>query len=419
LPANNTADGNGFVLRRSQLGFEKQWSDSLMKAVFTTDVIRNHELSNDTAVNGGSRQDPYLAYVSNAFVQNSFFMGPMYASVRLGVQEVPYMYTEKNPNLNLSHVMFTVPEDIHFTPDRSDIGVSFLGTAERIAFQVMLANGEGALQYQGKDSYGFDLISRLSVTAVSLDSYRLVVNVYYRKANIAGYAGNECREGKSVCLGADSDVTTNLKRDIRAIRDDYYGAEAVFTAGSFVSIPFGLFYVRDYGGAVSDLVPGRSVYYDPDRTGRAAYVGAMIGGKTVRFFVRGVQGTGTTGQLTGTVHSTGFLSAVVKQQPAGSLSTSVTLTPMYQVQYGDKSHYNKWTTGVDLQLGTNGSLAFGVERFTSVTAGGEPTRRYVDLLGVEHTRLEYLDQYQTGANRGISQYKDNPVHYFIRAALRF
>lgn len=412
-------DGSGFVLRRSNVTVEKQWSDSLMKAVLGADVIRNHRLSKDTAVDGGKKADPYLMYVSSAFVQKNFYIGPMYSGIRFGIQEAPYMYSEKKGGDITDHVMAPVPEDLRFTPDRSDLGLSLIGLGEWISFQFMIANGEGALRAQGDESYGFDAIGRISFLWSGDDALRFHGHLYFRKANVAGYAGNECREGKGLCLSSDNDLNTNLSKDLRSLRDDYYGAEGVAGWKKKFSLPFGVFFVRDYGGRITDLAPGRSIAYDPDRTGRAFYLGLSAGTENLQVFTRVVEGTGSSGRLSGTTSRVNIVQAALVQPAPGLASPEIGLRSFDAVSYQNRSSFRRWIFGVDFALSSASRIAFGVEYFTFRTASGDPGRIYVDPLGSERTRAEYLDQYRLGRPQGISELSANPRHYYVRAGIRF
>ncbi len=410
-------DSYGFTLRRSHLRVSKEWKDSNIEAAFQADVIRNHELSRDTALNSGAKADPYLVYVSNAYIQKGFQSGNLFNGIRLGIQEVPmYYFFKKSDQV---HYLFGAPEELQLTPNRSDIGLSWFMRYNWFAVHLMGANGEGALQAQGKESSGFDALGRVSFEPPSGEILGFEAHLYYRRANIAGFSGNECREGRTPCLASDGNAATNLEKDLRSLRNEYYGGEFGLRISDYLKITGGVFWMRDLGGRTLDLAPGRAVRYEADKIGIAEYLGFTVGPARIKFFTRFTFGTGSNGRLTATRSREQLIEPYVSPPSPGIQSPLLIFNTPDRFAYEDKSVFRKIAAGADFTLLENCKITVGAEFFSYTDSSGGPGKSYVDVLGNERTKSEYTDQYRLLNPQGIAEYSRKTTHYFVRAGVWF
>lgn len=411
-------DSYGFVLRRSTVRISKIWEDSGIEAVLQGDVIRNHNLSRDTALDNGTKNDPYLFFVSNAYAQKSFVTGEVSHYFRLGIQDVPSFYLNSFRDKTY-HFMTAMPETLRFTPDVHDAGFSYILKYQFFTMQWMIANGEGALQAQGKDSSGLDLLGRISFEPANGGLIHVAGHLFYRRANIGGFSGNECREGQTPCLASDQNAATNLEKDLRSIRDQYFGAEGVVSITEYFRMNFGGFLLKDYGGVTQDLIPGRSVSYSPDLTGYAKFAGFSAGRTWLKFSLRYDTGTGTTGFLTATQSRRLGLSPYLDQPAAGATSPALQLLSPGSYNFEDKSRYQRFVVALDFEIFSGARVAFGAETFIFSDRNGSPGKSYVDVLGMERTQNEFLNQFRYQGSQGISEFSRDSVHWFLRGGIWF
>ncbi|MDF3820714.1 hypothetical protein P3G55_12425 [Leptospira sp. 96542] len=404
----NASDRSGFSLPWTMFFISKEWEDTGLKMEFWGEIVRSDVLSNDTTVNGGTKSNPYVFAVRRANVSKTIELGQTQHKFQFGMFELPHMFSVWSGYYDWRYFDRSPLESLGFAKDPVDLGINYIGSWKSLSVQTAVVNGEGYRSVQNTNGTGYDVILKLSWEERWSDTLKSGLHFLGRRSNAFGYAGDECKEGRTNCLPSDGNPLTVKRGSISLTQEQVYAVEANLIWKEFANVGLGGMAKKQFGGRISDSLDpfGPSVMI-PEKIGRGGYLWLGLGNSLLRLVMRGEVATGGPNPgLTATESS--------QREPWVRFKDPAT-NPIHS----DQSHYILRQIFLEWFLTPSARMALGYTETRSFDAQGEPNKWYVDNSGMERNRVEYIEQFSKPTLVPISEYGRLDRNIVIKATATF
>ncbi|AYV55024.1 hypothetical protein EFP84_05540 [Leptospira kmetyi] len=424
-PYLNPNDRVGFSTPWTLLMISKKFEDTGIQTELWGELIRNVQLTSDTRVDGGTKQNPYILSIRRASIKKTWETSAGEYTLNFGMQELPHTYTQWSNFWRWRYIDRGPLESLGFSPQPADIGLSALGKWSIVSSQVMVSNGEGYRESQNTNSAGMDISSRFSVEPELGEKGKAGFHLFYRRENAFGARKNECFEGRTNCLPNDLNPNTSLFKGSRSLQSDTAGSEfdLIWNGAVKFNLGIGAFAKRQYGGEIRDRFQPFSapLVYGKDRFGKGGYAWLSVGIGNFSILGRIERGTGSNGIVGATetqqrewIPGTGV--PVSTQTLPTALSASVPETS--NNGYSSKSSFRRVSLFMEWIVIPQFKMALGYVENTNYNSNGIAQNVYVDQNGVEKTEKDYLNQYSIGGP-GIVSYSSVDKQIILRTTIEF
>lgn len=422
---SNPNDRTGFSTPWTLLMISKTFEEVRIQTELWGELIRNNQLTSDTRVDTGTKQNPYVLNVRRANIKkiwNTSSWGNY--TLGFGIQELPHTYTQWNNYWRWRYIDRGPLESLGFASQPADIGLNAVGNWSIISSQFMVSNGEGYRETQNTNSAGMDVSSRFSVEPQLGESGKAGFHLFYRRENAFGSGGNECFEGKTTCLPNDLNPITALSKQIKSLQSDTTGLETNLIWNGSIKWNLGLggFFKKQNSGEIRDrLQPfAAPVAFGKDGFGKALYAWLSIGAGNFHLLGRIERGTGNNGVV--------GVTDTIQREFFPGLSTSNVNLPA-QVRnilpetrtngYSSKSSFRRISVFFEWVVNPRFRMAIGYIENKNYDTNGVGQKVYIDQLGNERTEKEYLGQWNGSSNLGIVSYSSLDRQVLLRTTIEF
>ncbi|WP_196218973.1 hypothetical protein [Leptospira borgpetersenii] len=422
---SNPNDRTGFSTPWTLLMISKTFEEVRIQTELWGELIRNNQLTSDTRVDTGTKQNPYVLNVRRANIKkiwNTSSWGNY--TLGFGIQELPHTYTQWSNYWRWRYIDRGPLESLGFASQPADIGLNAVGNWSIISSQFMVSNGEGYRETQNTNSAGMDVSSRFSVEPQLGESGKAGFHLFYRRENAFGSGGNECFEGKTTCLPNDLNPITALSKQIKSLQSDTTGLETNLIWNGPIKWNLGLggFFKKQNSGEIRDrLQPfAAPVAFGKDGFGKALYAWLSIGAGNFHLLGRIERGTGNNGVV--------GVTDTIQREFFPGLSTSNVNLPA-QVRnilpetrtngYSSKSSFRKISVFFEWVVNPRFRMAIGYIENKNYDTNGVGQKVYIDQLGNERTEKEYLGQWNGSSNLGIVSYSSLDRQVLLRTTIEF
>ncbi|WP_201030772.1 hypothetical protein [Leptospira borgpetersenii] len=422
---SNPNDRTGFSTPWTLLMISKTFEEVRIQTELWGELIRNNQLTSDTRVDTGTKQNPYVLNVRRANIKkiwNTSSWGNY--TLGFGIQELPHTYTQWSNYWRWRYIDRGPLESLGFASQPADIGLNAVGNWSIISSQFMVSNGEGYKETQNTNSAGMDVSSRFSVEPQLGESGKAGFHLFYRRENAFGSGGNECFEGKTTCLPNDLNPITALSKQIKSLQSDTTGLETNLIWNGPIKWNLGLggFFKKQNSGEIRDrLQPfAAPVAFGKDGFGKALYAWLSIGAGNFHLLGRIERGTGNNGVV--------GVTDTIQREFFPGLSTSNVNLPA-QVRnilpetrtngYSSKSSFRRISVFFEWVVNPRFRMAIGYIENKNYDTNGVGQKVYIDQLGNERTEKEYLGQWNGSSNLGIVSYSSLDRQVLLRTTIEF
>ncbi|EMK11466.1 hypothetical protein LEP1GSC066_1809 [Leptospira sp. serovar Kenya str. Sh9] len=422
---SNPNDRTGFSTPWTLLMISKTFEEVRIQTELWGELIRNNQLTSDTRVDTGTKQNPYVLNVRRANIKkiwNTSSWGNY--TLGFGIQELPHTYTQWSNYWRWRYIDRGPLESLGFASQPADIGLNAVGNWSIISSQFMVSNGEGYKETQNTNSAGMDVSSRFSVEPQLGESGKAGFHLFYRRENAFGSGGNECFEGKTTCLPNDLNPITALSKQIKSLQSDTTGLETNLIWNGPIKWNLGLggFFKKQNSGEIRDrLQPfAAPVAFGKDGFGKALYAWLSIGAGNFHLLGRIERGTGNNGVV--------GVTDTIQREFFPGLSTSNVNIPA-QVRnilpetrtngYSSKSSFRRISVFFEWVVNPRFRMAIGYIENKNYDTNGVGQKVYIDQLGNERTEKEYLGQWNGSSNLGIVSYSSLDRQVLLRTTIEF
>lgn len=422
---SNPNDRTGFSTPWTLLMISKTFEEVRIQTELWGELIRNNQLTSDTRVDTGTKQNPYVLNVRRANIKkiwNTSSWGNY--TLGFGIQELPHTYTQWSNYWRWRYIDRGPLESLGFASQPADIGLNAVGNWSIISSQFMVSNGEGYRETQNTNSAGMDVSSRFSVEPQLSESGKAGFHLFYRRENAFGSGGNECFEGKTTCLPNDLNPITALSKQIKSLQSDTTGLETNLIWNGPIKWNLGLggFFKKQNSGEIRDrLQPfAAPVAFGKDGFGKALYAWLSIGAGNFHLLGRIERGTGNNGVV--------GVTDTIQREFFPGLSTSNVNLPA-QVRnilpetrtngYSSKSSFRRISVFFEWVVNPRFRMAIGYIENKNYDTNGVGQKVYIDQLGNERTEKEYLGQWNGSSNLGIVSYSSLDRQVLLRTTIEF
>lgn len=422
---SNPNDRTGFSTPWTLLMISKTFEEVRIQTELWGELIRNNQLTSDTRVDTGTKQNPYVLNVRRANIKkiwNTSSWGNY--TLGFGIQELPHTYTQWSNYWRWRYIDRGPLESLGFASQPADIGLNAVGNWSIISSQFMVSNGEGYRETQNTNSAGMDVSSRFSVEPQLGESGKAGFHLFYRRENAFGSGGNECFEGKTTCLPNDLNPITALSKQIKSLQSDTTGLETNLIWNGPIKWNLGLggFFKKQNSGEIRDrLQPfAAPVAFGKDGFGKALYAWLSIGAGNFHLLGRIERGTGNNGVV--------GVTDTIQREFFPGLSTSNVNLPA-QVRnilpetrtngYSSKSSFQRISVFFEWVVNPRFRMAIGYIENKNYDTNGVGQKVYIDQLGNERTEKEYLGQWNGSSNLGIVSYSSLDRQVLLRTTIEF
>ncbi|ALO25041.1 hypothetical protein LEP1GSC103_3891 [Leptospira borgpetersenii serovar Javanica str. UI 09931] len=422
---SNPNDRTGFSTPWTLLMISKTFEEVRIQTELWGELIRNNQLTSDTRVDTGTKQNPYVLNVRRANIKkiwNTSSWGNY--TLGFGIQELPHTYTQWSNYWRWRYIDRGPLESLGFASQPADIGLNAVGNWSIISSQFMVSNGEGYRETQNTNSAGMDVSSRFSVEPQLGESGKAGFHLFYRRENAFGSGGNECFEGKTTCLPNDLNPITALSKQIKSLQSDTTGLETNLIWNGPIKWNLGLggFFKKQNSGEIRDrLQPfAAPVAFGKDGFGKALYAWLSIGAGNFHLLGRIERGTGNNGVV--------GVTDTIQREFFPGLSTSNVNLPA-QVRnilpetrtngYSSKSSFRRISVFFEWVVNPRFRMAIGYIENKNYDTNGVGQKVYIDQLGNERTEKEYLGQWNGSSNLGIVSYSSLDRQVLLRTTIEF
>ncbi|WP_201035800.1 hypothetical protein [Leptospira weilii] len=419
---SNPNDRTGFSTPWTLLMISKTFEEIGIQTELWGELIRNNQLTSDTRVDTGTKQNPYVLNVRRANIKKNWNTSSWgNYTLGFGIQELPHTYTQWNNYWRWRYIDRGPLESLGFASQPADIGLNAVGNWSIISSQLMISNGEGYRETQNTNSAGIDVSSRFSIEPQLGESGKAGFHLFYRRENAFGLGGNECFEGKTTCLPNDLNPTTALSKQTKSLQSDTTGLETNLIWNGPIKWNLGLggFFKKQNSGEIRDrLQPFTTpIAFGKDGFGKASYVWLSIGIGNFHLLGRIERGTGNNGvvSVTDTIQRE-FLPGL-----SNSLPTQVqNVIPETRANgYSSKSSFRRVSVFFEWIINSRFRMAIGYIENKNYDTNGVGQRAYIDQLGNERTEKEYLSQWNGTGNLGIVSYSVLDRQVLLRTTIEF
>ncbi|WP_201029146.1 hypothetical protein [Leptospira weilii] len=422
---SNPNDRTGFSTPWTLLMISKTFEEIGIQTELWGELIRNNQLTSDTRVDTGTKQNPYVLNVRRANIKKNWNTSSWgNYTLGFGIQELPHTYTQWNNYWRWRYIDRGPLESLGFASQPADIGLNAVGNWSIISSQLMISNGEGYRETQNTNSAGIDVSSRFSIEPQLGESGKAGFHLFYRRENAFGLGGNECFEGKTTCLPNDLNPTTALSKQTKSLQSDTTGLETNLIWNGPIKWNLGLggFFKKQNSGEIRDrLQPFTTpIAFGKDGFGKASYVWLSIGIGNFHLLGRIERGTGNNGIVS--------VTDTIQREFLPGLSTSNVNLPT-QVQnvlpetrangYSSKSSFRRVSVFFEWVINSRFRMAIGYIENKNYDTNGVGQRVYIDQLGSERTEKEYLSQWNGTGNLGIVSYSVLDRQVLLRTTIEF
>ncbi|WP_170875532.1 hypothetical protein [Leptospira alexanderi] len=422
---SNPNDRTGFSTPWTLLMISKTFEEIGIQTELWGELIRNNQLTSDTRVDTGTKQNPYVLNVRRANIKKNWNTSSWgNYTLGFGIQELPHTYTQWNNYWRWRYIDRGPLESLGFASQPADIGLNAVGNWSIISSQLMISNGEGYRETQNTNSAGIDVSSRFSVEPRLGENGKAGFHLFYRRENAFGSGGNECFEGKTTCLPNDLNPTTALSKQIKSLQSDTTGLETNLIWNGPIKWNLGLggFFKKQNSGEIRDrLQPFTApVAFGKDGFGKALYAWLSIGIGNFHLLGRIERGTGNNGVVS--------VTDTIQREFLPGLSTSNVNLPT-QIQnilpetrangYSSKSSFRRISVFFEWVINSRFRMAIGYIENKNYDTNGVGQRAYIDQLGNERTEKEYLSQWNGTGNLGIVSYSALDRQILLRTTIEF
>ncbi|URD69064.1 hypothetical protein [Leptospira borgpetersenii] len=422
---SNPNDRTGFSTPWTLLMISKTFEEVRIQTELWGELIRNNQLTSDTRVDTGTKQNPYVLNVRRANIKkiwNTSSWGNY--TLGFGIQELPHTYTQWSNYWRWRYIDRGPLESLGFASQPADIGLNAVGNWSIISSQFMVSNGEGYRETQNTNSAGMDVSSRFSVEPQLGESGKAGFHLFYRRENAFGSGGSECFEGKTTCLPNDLNPITALSKQIKSLQSDTTGLETNLIWNGPIKWNLGLggFFKKQNSGEIRDrLQPfAAPVAFGKDGFGKALYAWLSIGAGNFHLLGRIERGTGNNGVV--------GVTDTIQREFFPGLSTSNVNLPA-QVRnilpetrtngYSSKSSFRRISVFFEWVVNPRFRMAIGYIENKNYDTNGVGQKVYIDQLGNERTEKEYLGQWNGSSNLGIVSYSSLDRQVLLRTTIEF
>ncbi|ABJ78579.1 hypothetical protein IQB76_10555 [Leptospira borgpetersenii serovar Hardjo-bovis] len=422
---SNPNDRTGFSTPWTLLMISKTFEEVGIQTELWGELIRNNQLTSNTRVDTGTKQNPYVLNVRRANIKkiwNTSSWGNY--TLGFGIQELPHTYTQWSNYWRWRYIDRGPLESLGFASQPADIGLNAVGNWSIISSQFMVSNGEGYRETQNTNSAGMDVSSRFSVEPQLGESGKAGFHLFYRRENAFGSGGNECFEEKTTCLPNDLNPITALSKQIKSLQSDTTGLETNLIWNGPIKWNLGLggFFKKQNSGEIRDrLQPfAAPVAFGKDGFGKALYAWLSIGAGNFHLLGRIERGTGNNGVV--------GVTDTIQREFFPGLSTSNVNLPA-QVRnilpetrtngYSSKSSFRRISVFFEWVVNPRFRMAIGYIENKNYDTNGVGQKVYIDQLGNERTEKEYLGQWNGSSNLGIVSYSSLDRQVLLRTTIEF
>ncbi|HMV41724.1 MAG TPA: hypothetical protein PK079_09725 [Leptospiraceae bacterium] len=373
-------DRTGFSMPWTLFMISKEWEEKKVTVEFWGELIRSSVVSSDTTADNGNKSNPYILGIRRASVKKNFELGIFNFSLIFGIHELPHVYTQWNGYWKWRYVDRAPMESLGFSPQPADLGASFLMQAKGFSAHIGIVNGEGYRDLQNSNSSGYDAVSRFSYEQ-EIQKFKIGFHLLGRAGNVAGVAGDECREGKTNCLASDNKNSTMIVRDLRYQKSQTLGAEYTMLFDRYLNLGLGFVHRKIFQGLTYDALNLSTYPIYLSDIGKTAYY-LWIGGGYGDFnlIARTERGSGSNG--------------VLGNSAGGFIFTK-------------NSFFIEYLYSESVRFAFGGSILM------------QGSKVYIDSVGNTRTQTDYLNQFYRGQNLGIVEYSNNDRQLFIRSTMDF
>ncbi|EKS00879.1 hypothetical protein LEP1GSC125_2196 [Leptospira mayottensis 200901122] len=422
---SNPNDRTGFSTPWTLLMISKTFEEIGIQTELWGELIRNNQLTSDTRVDTGTKQNPYVLNVRRANIKKNWNTSSWgNYTLGFGIQELPHTYTQWSNYWRWRYIDRGPLEALGFASQPADIGLNAVGNWSIISSQLMVSNGEGYRETQNTNSAGLDVSSRFSIEPELGENGKLGFHLFYRRENAFGSGGNECFEGKTTCLPNDLNPITALSRQTKSLQSDTMGLESNLIWNGPIQWNLGLggFFKKQNSGEIRDrLQPFTApVAFGKDGFGKALYAWLSIGIGSFHLLGRIERGTGNNGVVS--------VTDTIQREFLPGLSTSNVNLPT-QIQnilpetkangYSSKSSFRRISVFFEWIINSRFRMAIGYIENKNYDKNGIGQRVYIDQLGNERTEKEYLGQWNGTGNLGIVSYSALDRQILLRTTIEF
>ncbi|XDD51235.1 hypothetical protein AB3N59_05560 [Leptospira sp. WS92.C1] len=422
----NPNDRVGFSTPWTLLMISKTFQETGLQTELWGELVRTNQLTSDTRVDGGTKQNPYILSIRRASVKKTWETSIGAYTVNFGMQELPHTYTQWSNYWRWRYIDRGPLESLGFAPQAADIGLSATGKWSIVSSQLMVSNGEGYRESQNTTSAGMDLSSRFSVEPKFGEKGKAGFHIFYRRENAFGTAGNECFEGRTNCLPNDIDPNTNFAKNTRSLQSDTAGGEFnfIWTGSLKWNLGLGTFFKRQNGGEIRDRFQPFSspLVYGKDSFGKSAYAWFSVGIKNFSLLGRIERGTGNNG-IVGTTetYQREFVPGFGVPSSNGTVPVPIqsTLPETGGNGYSSKSSFRRVSVFLEWMAMPQFKMAFGYIENKNYDSNGLGQNVYIDQAGNQRTAQEYVNQFSTPGNIGIVSYSTLDRQIVLRTTIEF
>ncbi|EKO76435.1 hypothetical protein LEP1GSC068_1502 [Leptospira sp. Fiocruz LV3954] len=417
---SNPNDRTGFSTPWTLLMISKTFEEIGIQTELWGELIRNNQLTSNTRVDAGTKQNPYVLNVRRASIKKNWNTSSWgNYTLGFGIQELPHTYTQWNNYWRWRYIDRGPLESLGFAPQPADIGLNAVGIWSIVSSQLMVSNGEGYRETQNTNSAGLDVSSRFSIEPQLGENGKAGFHIFYRRENAFGSGGNECFEGKTTCLPNDLNPTTALSKQTKSLRSDTAGLETNLIWNGSIKWNLGLggFFKKQNSGEIRDrLQPFTApLVFGKDGSGKALYAWLSVGVGNFHVLGRMERGTGNNGVV-------GVTETIQKEFLPGfptSLAPQIqNILPETRTNgYSSKSSFRRISVFFEWIVNPRFRMAIGYIENKNYDTNGVGQKVYIDQLGNERTEKEYLSQW-TG-NLGIVSHSVLDRQVLLRTTIEF
>ncbi|TGK29042.1 hypothetical protein EHQ12_01025 [Leptospira gomenensis] len=424
-PYLNPNDRVGFSTPWTLLMISKTFQETGIQTELWGELVRNVQLTADTRVDGGTKQNPYVVSIRRASIKKTWETSYGNYTLNFGMQELPHTYTQWSNYWKWRYIDRGPLEALGFSPQPADIGLSATGKWSILSAQLMASNGEGYKESQNTNSAGMDVSSRLSVEPELGEKAKGGFHLFYRSENAFGAKKNECFEGKVNCLPNDLNPNTSLYKSNRSLQSDTAGSEVNFIWNGTVKWNFGLgaFFKRQYGSELRDRFQPVSapLAYGKDRFGRGAYAWFSAGIGDFSLLGRIERGTGSNG-IVGTTETqqNEFIPGMGVPISNETIPAPIrsTFPETANGGYSSKSSFRRISVFMEWIVIPQFKMALGYVENKNYDSNGIAQNVYIDLNGNERTEKEYMNQFNVGGP-GIVSFSSLDRQIILKTTIEF
>ncbi len=422
---SNPNDRTGFSTPWTLLMISKTFEEVGIQTELWGELIRNNQLTSNTRVDTGTKQNPYVLNVRRANIKkiwNTSSWGNY--TLGFGIQELPHTYTQWSNYWRWRYIDRGPLESLGFASQPADIGLNAVGNWSIISSQFMVSNGEGYRETQNTNSAGMDVSSRFSVEPQLGESGKAGFHLFYRRENAFGSGGNECFEGKTTCLPNDLNPITALSKQIKSLQSDTTGLETNLIWNGPIKWNLGLggFFKKQNSGEIRDrLQPfAAPVAFGKDGFGKALYAWLSIGAGNFHLLGRIERGTGNNGVVgvTDTIQREFFPGLSISNVNLPAQVRNI-LPETRTNGYSSKSSFRRISVFFEWVVNPRFRMAIGYIENKNYDTNGVGQKVYIDQLGNERTEKEYLGQWNGSSNLGIVSYSSLDRQVLLRTTIEF